>query len=32
MRRHTGGQNRIIRMKAKKNATPDDILDPNENQ
>ena len=32
MRRHSGGQNRIIRMKPKKDATPDDILDPNENQ
>jgi len=32
MRRHSGGQNRIIRMKPKEDATPDDILDPNENE
>ncbi|NDE88615.1 MAG: DNA-binding protein, partial [Micrococcales bacterium] len=32
MRRHSGGQNKIIRMKPKENATPDDILDPNENE
>lgn len=32
MRRHTGGQNKIIRMRPKENATPDDILDPNENE
>ncbi|MEI8231817.1 MAG: APC family permease [Actinomycetes bacterium] len=30
MRRHEGGQNTVIRMIAKKDATPDDILDPND--
>ncbi len=32
MRRHVNGKNEIIHMRAKEDATPDDILDPNENQ
>jgi len=31
MRRHEGGKNKIIKMVAKEDATPDDILDPTEN-
>lgn len=31
MRRHEGGKNRVIKMVAKEDATPDDILDPNKN-
>jgi len=31
MRRHEGGKNKVIKMVAKKDATPDDILDPSEN-
>jgi amino acid transporter len=30
MRRHEGGKNTVIRMVAKEDATPDDILDPND--
>jgi len=32
MRRHEGGKNRVIKMVAREDATPDDILDPNENE
>jgi len=31
MRRHEGGKNKVIKMVAKEDATPDDILDPNKN-
>jgi amino acid transporter len=32
LRRLEGGKNTVIRMTAKKDATPDDILDPNDEQ
>jgi amino acid transporter len=32
MRRYSGGKNTVIRMIAKEDATPDDILDPNDEQ
>ncbi len=32
MRRHEGGKNRVIKMVAREDATPDDVLDPNDNE
>jgi len=32
MRRHQGGQNTVIKMVAKEDATPEDILDPNDDR
>jgi hypothetical protein len=32
MRRHEGGKNRVIKMIAREDATPDDVLDPRDNE
>jgi len=32
MRRHEGGKNKVIKMVAREDATPDDILDPRDNE
>jgi len=32
MRRHVNGKNEIIHMRVREDATPEDVLDPNENQ